>query len=175
MRTPAALRNLDNKVLGRRGRPRDDAAAPRRGDREDHDGHTDVHPSEGTGSSQDEVTRSHHTGRGRAPQPRATRPAGHVVREVLDVVWRVARLVFLALALVVFLGIVLTFAPTNDDNPIVSTVLGWAETAAGPFRDVFTADESRRELLYNYALATAVYLLAASLVTRLPGKRGAAS
>jgi hypothetical protein len=165
MRLPTALRNLDDRVIGR---------GSRKGAHEGStDGDTTVDTTSRTGPDGEEGRDGHHVRGdrgGESAPPR--RPAGDVVREVLGVVWRVARLVFLALALVVFLGIVLTFAPTNDDNTIVRTILDWAETVAGPFRDVFTADDPDRKLLYNYALATAVYLLAASLVTKLPGRRG---
>jgi hypothetical protein len=156
MRMPTALRNLDDRVLGRKDKGSQQAAS---------DG--DVYPEDRDGDTRE--SRPARSERGESP-PR--RPAGDVGREVLSTVWRVARIVFLLLALVTFLGIVLTFAPTNDDNRIVSAMLSWAETVAGPFRDVFTAEDPRRALLYNYALATAVYLLAASLVTKLPGRRG---
>lgn len=147
MRTPTALRNLDDRVLRRRSRP--------------STAHDEVYPEDRTEA---------------ASRPR--RPPGDVGREALGVVWRVARLLLLALAAVVALAVALTFLPTNDDNVIVSTVLDLGEWAAGPFRDVFTAETARRELLYNYALATGVYLLAAALVAKLgaklPGRRGAA-
>ena len=163
MRTPSSLRKLDDRVLNR-GRHRG-------GDDPSHD-EPDTPPSSAPAADD---RGGHHHARGDATRPqRPRRPAGDAVREVLGVVWRVARYVFLALALVVFLGIVLTFAPTNDDNTIVSTLLSWADWAAGPFRDVFTADDEDRRLLYNYGLATVVYLVAASLVGKLPGKRGVA-
>jgi hypothetical protein len=162
MRLPTALRNLDDRVIGR---------SSRKGAHEGStDGDTTVDTTSRTATDGEEGHHVRGDRGGESTPPR--RPAGDVVREVLGVVWRVARLVFLALALVVFLGIVLTFAPTNEDNRIVSTILEWAETVAGPFRDVFTADDPDRELLYNYALATLVYLVAASLVTKLPGRRG---
>jgi hypothetical protein len=171
MQMSTALRNLDDKVLGRLGRGGHDGHSTTDGSRavDDTSGtRADTRPDDGVYPDE-----PHHARGSGSPEQSPRRPTGDVVRHVLGVVWQVARYVFLALALVVFLGIVLTFAPTNEDNALVSTVLSWAETAAGPFRDVFTADEPRRELLYNYGLATAVYLLAASLVTKLPGRRGA--
>ncbi|HVM27773.1 MAG TPA: hypothetical protein VM433_08875 [Mycobacteriales bacterium] len=151
---PTALKNMDDRVLGRKGRKRDAEHPVADGDHPEHE------PARSTGTA--DPARSGRTGNG--------------VPAVLAVVYRISRLVFLLLALVTFLGIVLTYAPTNEDNVIVRTVLGWAETVAGPFRDVFTSDEARRELLYNYALATGVYLLAASLIGKLPtgGTRTAA-
>jgi hypothetical protein len=99
-----------------------------------------------------------------APPPRAH----DGVPTFLSVVYRVSRLVFLALALIVALAVVLILAPANDDNVIVSTIFDWAEQVAGPFKDVFALDGAEREKVVNYALAAVVYLVAASLVTKLP-------
>jgi hypothetical protein len=174
MQLPSALRNLDDRVLGRKG----DAQHARAGD--DADNGTSPAESDpttgpaGSPSEPETAERGLRTGaQGEPPPPPSAprRPPGDVVRAALGPVWRLLRLALLALALVVALGIALTFAPTNDDNVIVRNLLSWAEWAAGPFRDVFTDDEPRRELLYNYALATGVYLVLASLVGRLPGAR----
>ena len=92
---------------------------------------------------------------------------------VLGVIYRISRLVLLALAVVVLLGIVFTKAPTNASNVIVRNVLDVAREAAGPFRDVFAPQRRQDALVVNYLLATGVYLVAAYLVGKLPtGKRG---
>ncbi|HWG94534.1 MAG TPA: hypothetical protein VNU66_09945 [Mycobacteriales bacterium] len=145
MRTPALLRDLDDRVLGDRGR--------RSHDRHGDGTYPDLPPGDGPA------------------QERRHRPAGAVAREVLGVVWSVSRAVLLALALVIVVGIALAYAPTNDDNAVVEGVRSLAAWATGPFEDVLTADTERRALLYNHGLAAALYLLAASLVTRLPGGR----
>jgi hypothetical protein len=155
MQMPSALRHLDDRVLRRKGRTPDAGA-----------GHREVYPDDPHDGPVG------HGGQARRTEGSGHRPAGDVVREVLGVVWTVSRWVFLALAAVVVIGIALTFLPTNGDNTLVRNGLDLAAWAAGPFVDVFTADTARRELLYNYALAALVYLLAASLVSRLPGKRG---
>ncbi len=68
------------------------------------------------------------------------------------------------------LGIVLILTPSNPDNVIVRNGLDLAEFAAGPFRDLFTVDgDPKRALAINYSVAGVLYLLAAALVTRLPG------
>lgn len=151
---PAALRNLDDRVLGDRGRSREDEQP-------------DVYPDE------DRAPARAHDERREPARLRDEGPptsTGNGFREFLGVFTRVSRAVFLLLALVVFLGIVFTVAPTNADNPIVSTVLDVSGAAAGPFSDVFTvSDDAQRELVVNYGFAVAVYLLAATLVTKLPG------
>lgn len=156
---PTALRNLDDRVLGRRGTRHADSS-----------GHGDVYPDEHGADEQGPGERGAHVTRVE-PTP-TTEPTGSArdgALKALGVVWVVLRVVLLLLALVVVLGIVFTLAPTNEDNVIVRNALSLAETVAGPFRDVFTADDADRELLYNYGLATAVYLVAATLVGKLPG------
>ena len=105
--------------------------------------------------------------RGTEPRPPST---GQGLREFLTIFLRVARLVFLLLALAVLLGIVFTVAPTNGDNVIVRNVLDLADGAAGPFRDVFTVDgDAERELVVNYAFAALVYFALSVVVGKLPG------
>ena len=177
MRTPAALRKLDDKVIGDRFRSGDSDG--------DHDGAHDGGHERGR---QDQKADGGRRGAGRSeatePYPEETRtrvverdpgkaPAsGNGLSEALAITYRIASLVFLALALTVALGILFTVVSTNPDNVIVSTVLDVAETVAGPFRDIFTAGDAQRQLVTNYGFAAALYLLAAVLVTKLPrGKR----
>jgi hypothetical protein len=175
MRAPKALRDLDDRVLGRRG-DRTAASAERRAGDDDRgpsgrraphaDGSDEVYPEDRSdpprGSDGD-----------KGPAERSHRPVGDVARHVLSVVWTVARYVFLLLAFLTFLAIVFTFTPANPDNAIVGFVLDLAARVAGPFVDVFQAESPDREVLLNYGLATVVYLVAASLVTKLPGRRAA--
>ena len=165
MRTPAVLRKLDDTVLGDRFRSgdgdrdhRDDAAGRSRDDAPRSRSRDDAEPYP-------EETRTRVVERtpGRAPS------TGKGLQEVLAVTYRIASLVFLALALAVGLGILFTVVSTNGDNVIVSTVLDVADAAAGPFRDVFTAGDEQRRLVTNYGFAAGVYLLAALLVGKLPG------
>ena len=152
MRMPTALRSLDDRVLGDRGksRRRPDSEAPR----EQHDEH-EPYPEETT---ERETTRETGPRRG---------STGDGLKQFLSVFTQVARAVFLLLALIVILGIVFILAPTNSDNVIVDNVLDVADSVAGPFRDVFTADDAEREMVINYGLAAGVYFLAAALVRKL--------
>ena len=158
---PTALRKLDDRVLGDRGKKHADTHedAP-------HDEHADTYPDE---------PRTEVVEREERPRERKAMPStgtGDGFREFLSIFARVSRAVFLALALVVGLGILFTVAPTNEDNGLVSAVLDIARAAAGPFRDVFTiSDNAERELVVNYAFAAGIYLLLATLVTKIvPGK-----
>ncbi len=108
--------------------------------------------------------------RGVDRRPHGEQGAGR--RQALSIVYKVARVVFLLLALIVVLGIVFTLTPSNPDNALVRNALSLAETAAGPFADLFTVGgDPERALAINYSVAAVLYLLAGTLVTRLPGGR----
>lgn len=87
---------------------------------------------------------------------------------ILRVVWWVSRVVFVALALIVLLGVLFTKAPTNAHNVIVRNVLSLSKDVAGPFRDVFAPKKPQNALVINYVVAAAVYLLLGVLVGKLP-------
>lgn len=147
MRMPTALRNLDDRVLGNRGKKSEDAPYP------DEPGTSEI--------ERDKPVRGRESS---GPPPNTS----DGFREFLAVVARVSRLVFLALALIVGLGILFTVAPTNEDNVLVRFVLDVANAVAGPFRDIFTVDDNaERELVVNYGFAAGVYLLLSVLVPKL--------
>lgn len=154
MRMPGGLKKLDDRVLGSKN-----------GDRHDehghHDEHGDVYP--------DEDGRDEHTETVRAErEPDERKGNGDGLSSFLAVFWRISRLVLLALAAVVFLAAALILLPANEDNVIVRNVLSLGETVAGPFKDVFTVDDAERMRVYNYALAGIVYVVLASVVSKLP-------
>lgn len=104
---------------------------------------------------------------GAAPAPHRS---GNGVRKALGIIYRVSRVVFVLLALVVLIAIAFILIPTNPDNLFVRAVLDLAATIAGPLKDVFTvADDPQRQLAVNYAIAAVLYVFAGLLVTRLPG------
>ncbi len=155
MRMPAGLKNLDDRVIGRK----------RRGRPDDPDGgHDDA----------DGAAHGDHDESGERTTTRTveTRPArkgnGDGVQTFLATVWRISRLVLLALALVLVLAIAFVLLPTNEDNVIVRNVLDLGEQVAGPFKDVFTVDDPERMRIYNYGLAAAVYAVLGSIVAKLP-------
>jgi hypothetical protein len=149
MRMPTALKSLDDKVLGRRG------------SRDSDEPHPDESRSDEPRADEREVVK------------RSERPSsgtGDGLREFLGIFYRVAQLVFFALAAVLVVGIVFVIAPTNPDNSIVEFVADLSEGAAGPFRDVFTvSDNAEREVVVNYGFAAVVYLVLGLLVSKLPG------
>ena len=141
MALPAFLRNLDDRMLGDRLRGRRASADG------DHDG-------------DDGGARTTTTGT-------ATR-RNDGLPTFLSIFYRVCRLVFLLLAVVLVIAIVLILAPANDQNSIVKNVFELAEKVAGPFKDVFTVMDPDRMKISNYGLAAAVYFLASVLVNKLP-------
>ena len=89
----------------------------------------------------------------------------------LAVLWRISRLVLLALALLLLLAIAFILLPTNDDNVIVRNVLSLAENVAGPFKDVFTSKSEDRQRISNYGLAAVIYFVLSTIVGKLPTGR----
>lgn len=163
MALPAFLRNLDNRLLGDRLRGKRD---PDGGDHAtggpDRTGPDRTGPD--TTSSQDRS--------GGTSKP-ARKHDG--VPTFLSVVYRISRLVFLLLALLLGVAVLLILAPANEMNSIVMNIFELAEKVAGPFKDVFTVMDPERMRIANYALPAGVYLLASVIVGKLPtggSKRG---
>ncbi len=165
MRLPASLQKLDDRVLGNRLKPRPSGAAA--DDRSGDVGGRDV-ATERTAREPRELREPRESREPREPRESKPRDSSAAVGRVLATVYKVSRLVFLLLALVMVLGIILTLAPSNPDNVIVRNALELAEAAAGPFKDVFTQMDPERQTIVNYAVAAAVYVLAATLVRKLP-------
>jgi hypothetical protein len=93
--------------------------------------------------------------------------AGRATRRGL---WTVARLVRLAVSVVVGLlviGIVLVLLEANRDNAIVDWILGAGEFLAEPFDNVFDPDGNKARVGANWGLAALVYAIAGALVVRL--------
>jgi hypothetical protein len=82
----------------------------------------------------------------------------------------VARIVRIAAAVVcgiIALAIVLILLDANTSNSIVSTLLDWGKTLAGPFDGIFHLDSAKGTVALNYGIAIIVYALVAALVVRL--------
>jgi hypothetical protein len=175
MRMPQGLRRLDDRVLGDRGKGGSATTATRDGHPSDGH-HDDVHddarpddrPDDRPDARPDErttrTTRTTRTGDGAEPRT----GGGDGLASFLAVVWRVARLVLLALGLLLLVAVAFLLLPANEDNVIVSNVLSLADRVAGPFRDVFTVEDPDRMRIFNYALAAAVYFVVGSVVGKLP-------
>jgi hypothetical protein len=163
MQMPAALRSLDDRVLGPKGRRRGTARSEAVEPDATQDAEADPRSGTGTGTG---------TYAGRAT-PR--RPRGEGLAAVLAVVWRICRLVLLVLGLLLVAAIASLVLPTNRHNGVVSDVLSWAQHVAGPLKDVFTDKDPDRAHIYNYGLAAVVYFVLSALVGKLPtGRRKAA-
>lgn len=153
MRMPGGLRKLDDKVLGsKRGGSTADDDARADGPRDDD------RPGE-------RVERTTRTTRS-AEAPRTG--GGDGLPSFLAVLWRVSKLVLVALALVLVLAAALVLLPANDDNVIVRNVLSLAEDVAGPFKDVLTVDDPDRMRVYNYGIGAVVLFVLATVVGKLP-------
>lgn len=99
-----------------------------------------------------------------ADTAKADKSIGSRMRESLaNVIFVLATFV----ALVLVLGALLTTLGANEDNTIVSGVLGLADRFEGPFADMFTFDDAKRQVLVNWLIAAAVYLVVGRFVARL--------
>lgn len=157
---PGGLKRLDDRVLGSKGRKQD--GHDHADDHRDHD--DDAHRD--TDGRRDRRERTETVEVRREPAER--RGNGDGLASFLAVVWRISRLVLLALAAVVLLAAALILLPANEDNVIVRNVLSLGETVAGPFKDIFTVDDPDRMRVYNYGVAGVVYIVLASVVGKLP-------
>lgn len=169
---PTALQRLDDRVLGDRGRRRPAEEGAGSGDSPGSGNPTSSDPtgSAPTRGATTTDTRPVRTADDRDVDrpPRRRRSASAGARGVLSVVYRISRLVFLLLALLMLIGIGFTLLPTNAENTIVMNVLELADRAAGPFLAVFTQADPERQTVVNYGFAAAVYLIAATLIRKLP-------
>ncbi len=156
---PSGLRKLDDRVLGDKGKGRTDSR-PVDDDHDSHDSHDDAHDDAPREERVERTTRRRPSG----PPP----SSGDGLSAVLAVVWRISRLVFVALAVVLLLAVAFILLPANEDNVIVRNVLSLAETVSGPFKDVFQDDDMDRMRIYNYGLAAVVYFVVGSIVGKLP-------
>ena len=81
-----------------------------------------------------------------------------------------ARIVRIAAAVVcgiIALAILFVLLDANAGNSIVSTVLDWGKTLAGPFDGIFHLDSAKWTVALNYGIAIVVYAIVAGLIVRL--------
>lgn len=70
-------------------------------------------------------------------------------------------------AIMMALEITFKVFQANGDNAIVQFVDGWTQWLAWEFRDLFTPEDKRVEVLVNFGLAGVAYLVAGRLVSGL--------
>jgi hypothetical protein len=61
-------------------------------------------------------------------------------------------------------GVVLTIFEVDSDNAIVDVVLDVAEFLGAPFEDLFSADDRKTQVVFDWGLAAFVYALIAVTV-----------
>jgi Na+-transporting NADH:ubiquinone oxidoreductase subunit NqrB len=80
---------------------------------------------------------------------------------------RLIRIVAAVVTGIIVLAIVFVMLGANHGNEIVSQVLDWAGSLAGPFTDIFTLHSARASTALNYGIAAIVYALLAELIANL--------
>jgi hypothetical protein len=68
---------------------------------------------------------------------------------------------------IIALAAVFILLDANAGNSIVSTVLDWGRTLAGPFDGIFHLSSAKATVAVNYGLAILVYAIVAGVVVRL--------
>jgi len=72
-----------------------------------------------------------------------------------------------AAALILVLGILLTWGDANPGNTLVDATLDAGRWLAGPFHDVFTRSDPKHQLYLNWSIAAGVYYVMARVVSWL--------
>ncbi|MBM7790408.1 hypothetical protein [Tenggerimyces flavus] len=86
------------------------------------------------------------------------------VREVLaTAVFTVAVLAALVLAL----GAILIALKANEQNQIVASIIDIGQRVVGPFDDIFRMDTRIKQVLVNWGIGAAVYLIVGRIVERI--------
>ncbi len=76
-------------------------------------------------------------------------------------------LVAVIVAAIIALGIAFVIFDANKANGIVSFVLRVAGDLVGPFKDLFTPKDPKRNVFVNWGLAAVVYLVLGLFVARI--------
>lgn len=71
------------------------------------------------------------------------------------------------IALIIAAGIVFRILGANPDNAIVSFINDLARGLVGPFDGMFKPRDPKAEILVNWGIALAVYLIAGMLIARV--------
>ena len=80
---------------------------------------------------------------------------------------RIVRIVAAVVCGIIALAVVFILLDANAGNSIVSTVLDWGKTLAGPFDGIFHLDSAKWTVALNYGIAIVVYAIVAGLIVRL--------
>jgi hypothetical protein len=82
---------------------------------------------------------------------------------------RVVHVVVSVIVLLIVAGILLVLLKANPGNSIVSAVVDWARSLAGPFDGMFSFDNAHVAIAVNWGIAAVVYSILGGLIARLIG------
>jgi hypothetical protein len=83
---------------------------------------------------------------------------------------RAVHLVVSIVVLIIVAGILLVLLKANPGNSIVSQVVDWARSLAGPFDGIFSFHSAHVAIAVNWGIAAVVYLFVGGLITRFLGR-----
>lgn len=113
-----------------------------------------------------------------APPGRGTRMAASsagAAGSAMLLLGRLVRLVTAIVAVIIVAGILFVVLKASPTNDIVKAVHDAARWLAGPFDGMFNLKNARTEIAVNWGIATAVYVIAGSLVAGFIERTGASA
>ena len=100
-------------------------------------------------------------------EERSTRNARAAVGKTVNGAATIVRGVATLFAVVLVAQIVLTLGSANPENGIVKRVADLAEPLALGFKDLFTPDEVKTQVLVNYGLAAIFWLVVGAVLAKV--------
>lgn len=94
--------------------------------------------------------------------------------QVVGVLAGIVRWVGLIFAVILVLHIVFTVAEANPTNGIVEFVQSWAEGLTLGFKDLFTPEDEKLQVLVNFGIAAIFWLIVSSVGSSLIRRIGGA-
>ncbi len=88
-------------------------------------------------------------------------------RRGLGLLARIIRLVTLAVAAVIVIGILFQVLEANSNNVVVQAVTDAARFLVGPFREMFRLDNPDVQVAVNWGIGAAVWVIVGALVAAL--------
>ncbi len=88
-------------------------------------------------------------------------------RRGLGLLARIIRLVTLAVAAVIVIGILFQVLEANSNNVVVQAITDAARFLVGPFREMFRLDNPDVQVAVNWGIGAAVWVIVGALVAAL--------
>jgi len=137
------------------------------------EGRGEAEPEQASTPRGGEAKRKQASTRGHSEAKREHAPAGPgAAASALALVGRIIAGVFALLAAIIIVAILLKVTGANRLNPMVSVLLPTGSFLVGPFEQVFQLDGRNTEVVVNWGIAAALYLVVGQVAGRALGAVG---